>query len=138
MDDLWLLPGPSDVNVDLSRLQGETVGDETHYVVGLDASPRSEWLDAWRHVQSSSAVLRRFRIDPEEAIVRFTCRTADGTGMVFGVQFLVSQLAEKDAKLAPAVKVAKTLNITNQGSNVLLRGNVSVEVLEEIKKNFPQ
>jgi len=83
MDDLWLLPGPSDVNVDLSRLQGETVGDETHYVVGLDASPRSEWLDAWRHVQSSSAVLRRFRIDPEEAIVRFTCRTADGTGMVF-------------------------------------------------------
>ena len=32
--------------------------------------------------------------------------------------------------------IAKTLRITNQGSNVLVRGTVSPEVIEKLMKNF--
>jgi hypothetical protein len=62
----------------------------------------------------------------------------DGNGMLLGVKFLVSQQASKDEKLAPLVDVAKTLRLTNQGSNVLLRGTVSVDVIEKLMKNLPQ
>jgi hypothetical protein len=62
----------------------------------------------------------------------------EATGMLLGVQFLTAQLATKDEKLAPLVEIAKTLRITNQGSNVLLRGTVSLDVIEKLMKNVPQ
>jgi hypothetical protein len=62
----------------------------------------------------------------------------DGTGMLLGAQFLMAQQAKKDDKLAPIVDIVKTLRITTQGSNVLLRGNVSFDVVEKLMKNFNQ
>src|SRR5207253_1867813 len=62
----------------------------------------------------------------------------DGTGMLLGVQFLVAQQAKQDAKFAPVVDIVKTLRITNQGSNVILRGTVSLDVIEKLMKNIPQ
>jgi hypothetical protein len=62
----------------------------------------------------------------------------DGNGMLLGVQFLVGQQATKDERLAPLVDIAKTLRLTNQGSNVLLRGTVSLDVIQKLMKNVPQ
>ena len=61
------------------------------------------------------------------------------TGIASGCcSFLTAQLATKDEKLAPLVEIAKTLRITKQGSNVILRGTVSLEVIEKLMKNVPQ
>ena len=62
----------------------------------------------------------------------------DGTGMLLGVQFLIGQQAKKDEKFAPVVDIVKTLRITNEGSHVLLRGVVSLDVIEKLMKNIPQ
>jgi hypothetical protein len=62
----------------------------------------------------------------------------DGNGMLLGVKFLVGQQATKDERLAPLVDIAKTLRLDNQGSNVLLRGTVSLDVIEKLMKNVPQ
>lgn len=83
MDDHWLIPGSSEVTVDLSRLQGEPRAGDTRYTVALNGSLRSEWVVVWREVLNASAVLRRFEIDPFAAVVHFTCRNVDGTAMVF-------------------------------------------------------
>jgi hypothetical protein len=83
MDDHWLVPGSTDMTVDLSRLQGEPRGGDTRYTVALEGSLRTEWLHIWRGMLSTSAVLRRFEIDPARAVVQFTCRSVDGTAMVF-------------------------------------------------------
>jgi hypothetical protein len=63
---------------------------------------------------------------------------SDGSGMLLVVQVLVGQQAKKDEKFAPLVDVVKTLRITSQGSNVLLRGTVSIDVIEKLMKNIPQ
>ncbi len=60
----------------------------------------------------------------------------DGTGMLLGAQFLMAQQAKKDDKMAPLIDVVKTLRITTQGSNVLLQGNVSFDVVEKLMKNL--
>jgi len=83
MDDHWLVPGSTDMAVDLSRLEGEARGGDTRYTVSLAGSLRSDWVDAWRELVHSSAVLRRFEIDPARSIVHFACRNVDGTAMVF-------------------------------------------------------
>lgn len=83
MDDHWLVPGSTDMTVDLSRLQGEPRAGDTRYSVGLHGSLHSDWVDAWREVLSATAVLRRFEIDPASSVVHFTCRNVDGTAMVF-------------------------------------------------------
>jgi len=83
MDDHWLVPGSTDMTVDLSRMRGEPRAGDTRYSVGLSGSLRSDWVAVWREVLSASAVLRRFEIDPAEQVVRFTCHNVDGTGMVF-------------------------------------------------------
>ena len=62
----------------------------------------------------------------------------DGNGVILLGQLLVNQAAQKDEKLAPVVDVVRTLRITNQGSNVVLRGNVSIEVIEKLMKSIPQ
>jgi len=50
----------------------------------------------------------------------------------------VSQQAKKDEKFAPVVDIVKTLRITNQNTNVILRGTVSLDVIEKLMKNIPQ
>ena len=73
----------SDVRLDLSRLKGETSGGDTRYVVGIEGPLRPDWLETYRQFQSGSPVLRRFEIDAPAGAVRFTCRSVDGTGVVF-------------------------------------------------------
>jgi hypothetical protein len=60
----------------------------------------------------------------------------DGNTMLFLAQSLVGQKAQKDEKFAPAVDVVKTLRITSQGSNVLLRGTISFDVIEKAMKQL--
>jgi hypothetical protein len=83
MDDHWLLPGSTEMTVDLTRLKAEPRNGDTRYSVGLDGSLRSDWLEVWREVLSASAVPRRYEIDPASAVVHFTCRNVDGTALVF-------------------------------------------------------
>jgi predicted transcriptional regulator len=62
----------------------------------------------------------------------------DGTGALLGIQFLINQQAKKDEKFAPVVDIVKTLRIANKGSNVILTGTVSMDVIEKLMKNIPQ
>ena len=44
MHDLWITGPPADVKLDLTRLQGESLGTSTRYSVGIEGAPGEEWL----------------------------------------------------------------------------------------------
>src|SRR5262245_58705172 len=63
---------------------------------------------------------------------------ADGGNFVLLMaRTMVQQKAKEDERLLPLVDVAKTLRITSDGNNVLLRGEITLENLEKISKNIP-
>ncbi|MCI0682685.1 MAG: hypothetical protein L0Y71_11320 [Gemmataceae bacterium] len=53
------------------------------------------------------------------------------------VRTLAAQKAKEKAELQPLVDVAKTLRITSEGNNVVLRGDISLENLEKLIKVIP-
>ncbi len=57
-----------------------------------------------------------------------------GNGGLIMARNLLAQKAKEEPKLAPAVEVAQTLRIVSQGTNVVLRGEVSYETLGKIIK----
>jgi hypothetical protein len=60
-------------------------------------------------------------------------------GARFGLVFanaLVQQKVKEDEKLAPVMDIMKTLKVTSQGNSVLLRGEVTMEVIMKLKDNF--
>ncbi|MCI0376949.1 MAG: hypothetical protein L0215_05040 [Gemmataceae bacterium] len=60
-----------------------------------------------------------------------------GNVALLTVRSLVETRAKEDQKLAPVVDIVKTLRITSQGSNILLRGEVTLDVIEKLMKNLP-
>ena len=83
MNNLWITGPPADVKLDLSRLSGESLGTSTRYSVGLEAAPGDEWTAEFRARQEETPVHRRYEMDAPRSVVRFSCRTVDGNGMVF-------------------------------------------------------
>jgi hypothetical protein len=65
-------------------------------------------------------------------------KTADGGNFgLLMVRTMVQQKAKEDERLLPLVDVAKTLRITSEGNNVLLRGEITLENLEKLIKSIP-
>ncbi len=56
-------------------------------------------------------------------------------GLLF-VRSLIDGKAKMDEKFAPLVEVAKTMRITTQGSNIVFRAELSVDVIDKLMKNF--
>jgi len=83
MNDLWITGPPADVKLDLSRLEGESLVTSTRYSVGLEGAPGDEWSAEFRARQTETPAHRRYELDASRTAVRFSCRTVDGTGMVF-------------------------------------------------------
>jgi hypothetical protein len=84
MTNQWIERAASEVKLDLSRLKGEAAGTDTRYTVSLAGPIGEPWLDAYRTLQQAEpAAHRRFEFDVPRATVRFSCRTVDGTGVVF-------------------------------------------------------
>lgn len=83
MNDLWITGPVNDVKLDLSRLEGEPQATSTRYSVGLSGAPSEEWVAEFRAGQAEVPAHRRYELDPARGCVRFSCRTVDGTGMVF-------------------------------------------------------
>jgi hypothetical protein len=54
-----------------------------------------------------------------------------------GLQFILQLQAGNDAKFGPLVDIAKTLKINSQGSNLVIQGQVTPEVIGELLKNLP-
>ncbi|HTY43419.1 MAG TPA: hypothetical protein VMH79_16225 [Thermoanaerobaculia bacterium] len=71
------------MKLDLSRLKGEPAGTDTRYSVALDGRLGDEWVADFRALQAESAVGRRFELDRGRGAVRFSCRSVDGTTVVF-------------------------------------------------------
>ena len=72
------------VRVDVTTLRGEPRGaDTTVYTVALKGPVNDRWVEAYRLTAEQSAVSRRFELDPAGSAIRFACRTADGTELVF-------------------------------------------------------
>ncbi len=100
--------------VDVSTLRGEPRGaDTTVYTVALTGSPGERWMEGYRLTREESAVSRRFELDPAGRTVRFACRTADGTALVFemlerleALVARVNQLTEIWDSQAPRVRFA--------------------------------
>lgn len=83
MNNLWITGPPVDVRLDLSRLRGEPLDTSTRYSVGLESAPGDEWAAEFRSRQADLPAHRRYELDLAGPVVRFSCRTVDGTGMVF-------------------------------------------------------
>jgi len=54
-----------------------------------------------------------------------------------GAEAKLKDLAKKDERFGPAVDVLKTVRINAQGSNLVVRGQISIDALTEILKNLP-
>ncbi len=63
---------------------------------------------------------------------------AAGNFGLLTVRTLAAQKAKEDPNLQPLVDIAKTLRITSEGNNVLLRGDISLENLEKLIKVLPK
>jgi hypothetical protein len=84
MTNQWIERAAADVTLDLSRLKGEPSGSDTRYSVALEGPVGEQWVEAYRTLeQAEPAAHRRFELDVPRATVRFSCRTVDGTGVVF-------------------------------------------------------
>jgi len=65
-------------------------------------------------------------------------KMADGANLVIGaVKAMVQKKAEGDPKAQIASDILKTLRITNRGSNLVFRGEMSLDVIERIFKALP-
>lgn len=83
MKDLWITGPPEDVKLDLTRLQGEPLATSTRYSVALEKAPGEEWSAEFRARQAEAPAHKRYELDLVRSVVRFSCRTVDGTGAVF-------------------------------------------------------
>jgi hypothetical protein len=54
------------------------------------------------------------------------------------IRTLAAQKAKEDERLQPLVDISKTLRITSEGNNMILRGEVSIETLERLIKVLPK
>jgi len=63
---------------------------------------------------------------------------AGGNFGLLTLRTLAAQKAKEDERLQPLVDVAKTLRITAEGNNVILRGEISTDNLEKLIKNLPK
>lgn len=106
MNDQWMTPAASDVKLDLSRLIGEGVGTDTRYSVALEGPLDDAWIEAFRTLQSESLVFKRFDLDRARALIRFVCRTVDGTGQVFEALERLENLVERVNQVVAARRAA--------------------------------
>ncbi len=84
MEDVPKEHRSAEVHVDVSTLKGEPRGAETMiYTVALKGPLGDRWIEGYRLTTEQSAVSRRFELDPSRSTIRFPCRTADGTELVF-------------------------------------------------------
>jgi hypothetical protein len=61
-----------------------------------------------------------------------------GNGAILWGRGMLAQKAKEDVKFAPIVEVLETLQIVTQGTNLVLRGEISYENLGKLLKNLPQ
>lgn len=96
MTNQWIERAASEVKLDLSRLKGEPAGTDTRYTVALAGPAGQEWVEAYRMLQQAEpAAHRRFELDVARASVRFSCRTVDGTGVVFDLLEQLETIVER-------------------------------------------
>jgi hypothetical protein len=90
----------SDVGLDLSTLKGESAGSDTRYAVRLRGPVDERWVESCRGLLADSPTLRRFELDPAQRTLRFSCRTVDGTALVFEMLERIEGLVERVNELA--------------------------------------
>jgi hypothetical protein len=89
------------VRVDVTTLRGEPRGaDTTVYTIALDGPVKDLWIDGYRRTTVESDVFRRFELDAARSTIRFACRTADGTEMVFEMLERLEALVARVNQLA--------------------------------------
>lgn len=107
MTNEWIERSESEVKLDLSRLKGDSAGTDTRYSVALAGPVGETWVEAYRSLQQAEpAAHRRFELDVARASVRFSCRTVDGTGVVFD---LLEQLEAIVDRVNQVVAVRRAL-----------------------------
>jgi hypothetical protein len=91
----------ADVQVDVTTLRGDARGADTMvYTVALKGPVNDRWIEGYRVTVEQLAMSRRFELDPEKAVVRFACRTADGHALVFEMLERLEALVERVNRLA--------------------------------------
>ena len=61
-----------------------------------------------------------------------------GNFALLSVRTMAATKAKEDPNLQPLVDITKTLRITSEGNNILLRGDISLENLEKLIKVLPK
>ena len=61
-----------------------------------------------------------------------------GNFALLSVRGMAANKAKDDPNFQPLVDITKTLRITSEGSNVLFRGDISLENLEKLIKVLPK
>jgi hypothetical protein len=73
------------VAVDRAAMRQEILGPLfQRHVVSLSGTVDQRWLESFEAVQNDSDQFQRFRLDPQQGLVSFTCRASDGPTVVDG------------------------------------------------------
>lgn len=62
---------------------------------------------------------------------------AKGGLLIAGAKAMIADQAKKNEKLGPLVDIVNTLKLTTQGSNLVVRGQITFDTLTEVLKNLP-
>jgi hypothetical protein len=100
-------------------------------------------LDEMKKVDGLSAAITldknvtfQLGVNAVDADVAKTMAEQGNAGLKLAM-FFVNNKAQQDEKFAPAVDVMKTLRVSSQGVNVVLRGEITYETLGKVLKNIP-
>jgi hypothetical protein len=65
-------------------------------------------------------------------------KAKDWNSMIPVLQVVIDNQAQRDEKFAPLSDIIKSIKITSTGNNVLLKGTMSVDVIEALLNSIPQ
>ncbi len=60
-----------------------------------------------------------------------------GNILIGAAKVKIGDEAKKNEKLVPAMEILNTIHVTSQGSNLVVRGQISLETLEKLLKDLP-
>jgi hypothetical protein len=60
-----------------------------------------------------------------------------GNILIGAAKIKIGDEAKKNEKLVPAMEILNTIQVTSQGSNLVVRGQISLETLEKLLKDLP-
>jgi hypothetical protein len=106
MNEHRMSPPETTVRLDLSRMSADHAATDTRYNVALEGTLEEEWVADFRSLLAELPSPRRYEFDRARSVVRFSCRTVEGTGVVFDALERLEAIVENVNRRVAARRLA--------------------------------